>query len=245
MACALAPDVGTLIAFRAVQGMAAGVVVTAGQTVIGPAVRPERLGRTMGTPALVAGLAPVVGPSVGGFLLAHFSWPVLFWLNLPIGVLAFGLALRSVPRGDRQQPPPMDRRGLTMVSRGLPLLVYALTKLGTPGSLVVLASAVPLPFLGPDSPMWLIQALLLVRGAGLGLSVIPAATAAYASVDNVALGRATALVNIVALCVIVLSQGLRTGPATGFGWAFGVPATASGGPSGPDSPGKLAPSPDR
>jgi len=87
VACALAPDAGMLIGFRAVQGMAAGVMVTAGQTVIGLAVGPERLGRTMGTLALVVGLAPVVGPSVGGFLLAHFSWPVLFWLNLPIGPL--------------------------------------------------------------------------------------------------------------------------------------------------------------
>ncbi|WP_410640546.1 MDR family MFS transporter [Amycolatopsis sp. lyj-346] len=340
VACALAPDVGTLIGLRAVQGMAAGVMVTAGQTVIGLAVGPERLGRTMGTLALVVGLAPVVGPSVGGFLLAHFSWPVLFWLNLPIGLLAFGLALRYVPRGDREQPPPMDWRGLAMVSLGLPLLVYALTELATPGSLdialaavgaaamglftwrslrtphpvlqlrlaarpvmgaalasvllggagmfgavlllplwfqvrlgagpaeagimlapmglatavfvfvagrttdrygggtvaltgslVVLASTVPMLWLGPDSPAWLIQALLLVRGAGIGLSIMPASTAAYASVGAVELGHATALVNIVmrvggalggALCVIVLSQGLNDGPATGFGWAFGV-----------------------
>ncbi|WP_103348283.1 MFS transporter [Amycolatopsis sp. CA-128772] len=340
VACALAPDAGTLIGVRAVQGMAAGVMVTAGQTVIGLAVGPERLGRTMGTLALVVGLAPVIGPSVGGFLLAHFAWPVLFWLNVPIGLLAFGLALRYVPLGDRQPPPPMDWRGLAMVSLGLPLLVYALTGLATPGSLdvvlagigaaamglftwwslrvphpvlqlrlaarpvlgaalvsvllggagmfgavlllplwfqlrlgagtaeagvllapmgpatavfvfaagrltdrhgggavsltgslVVPASTVPLPWLGPDAPMWLVQTLLLVRGAGLGLSIMPTSTAAYASVDAVELGDATALVNTVlrvggalggALCVIVLSQGLTAGPATGSGWAFGV-----------------------
>ncbi|MFG1639996.1 MFS transporter [Amycolatopsis sp. NPDC049252] len=133
-ACALAPDAATLIGVRAVQGMAAGVMVTAGQTVIGLAVGPERLGRTMGTLGLVVGLAPVVGPSVGGFLLAHFSWPVLFWLNLPIGLVAFGLALRFVPLGDRRQPPPMDWPGLILVSLGLPLVVYALTELGAPGS---------------------------------------------------------------------------------------------------------------
>jgi predicted MFS family arabinose efflux permease len=99
------------------------------------------------------------------------------------------------------------------------------------GALVVLASTVPLPWLGPDTPMWLVQALLVVRGAGLGLSIMPASTAAYASVEAGELGHATALVNIVlrvggaaggALCVIVLSRGLTTGPATGFGWAFGV-----------------------
>jgi EmrB/QacA subfamily drug resistance transporter len=334
VACALAPDAGTLIAFRALQGMTTGVMVTAGQTVIGLAVGPERLGRTMGTLGLVVGLAPVVGPSVGGLLLAHFSWPVLFWLNLPIGLVAFGLALRYVPRGDRGQPPPVDWPGLLLVSLGLPLLVYTLTQLdavlaavgalalalfvwrslrvrhpvlnlrlaarpvmgsalasvllagagmfgavlllplwfqvrlgagpaeagvllapmglattvfvlvagrladryggGTvalTGALVVLASTVPMPWLGPDTPMWLIQALLVVRGAGLGLSILPASTAAYASVEAGELGHATALVNIVlrvggaaggALCVIVLSRGLTTGPATGFGWAFGV-----------------------
>jgi EmrB/QacA subfamily drug resistance transporter len=334
VACALAPDAVTLIAFRTAQGMATGVMVTAGQTVIGLAVGPERLGRTMGTLGLVVGLAPVVGPSVGGFLLAHFSWPVLFWLNLPIGLVAFGLALRYVPRGDRERPPPMDWPGLLLISLGLPLLVYTLAQrdalfaavgvlalavfvrrslrvrhpvlnlrlaarpvLGSAlasvllagagmfgavlllplwfqvrlgagpaeagvllapmglattvfvlvagrltdrygggtvsltGSVVVLASTVPLPWLGPDTPMWLVQVLLVVRGAGLGLSLMPASTAAYASVDAAELGHATALVNIVmrvggaaggALCVIVLSRGLVAGPATGFGWAFGV-----------------------
>ncbi|MGW5718128.1 MDR family MFS transporter [Amycolatopsis sp. NPDC003865] len=334
IACALAPDAGTLIAFRAVQGMATGVMVTAGQTVIGLAVGPERLGRTMGTLGLVVGLAPVVGPSVGGFLLAHFSWPVLFWLNLPIGLVAFGLALRYVPRGDRSSPPPVDWPGLALITLGLPLLVYTLTeqnalfaavgalalavftwrslrvrhpvldlrlaarpimgsalasvllagagmfgavlvlplwfqvRLGAgpaeagvllapmglattvfvlvagrltdrygggtvalTGSVVVLAATVPLPWLGPDAPMWLVQALLVVRGAGLGLSIMPASTAAYASVAAGELGHATALVNIVmrvggaaggALCVIVLSRGLTVDPATGFGWAFGV-----------------------
>ncbi|MFJ9780411.1 MDR family MFS transporter [Amycolatopsis sp. NPDC101161] len=334
IACALAPDASTLIAVRALQGMATGVMVTAGQTVIGLAVGPERLGRTMGTLGLVVGLAPVVGPSVGGLLLAHFSWPVLFWLNLPIGLLAFGLALRYVPRGDRGQPPPVDWPGLALITLGLPLLVYTLTernalfaavgalalavfvwrslrvrhpvldlrlaarpvmgsalasvllagagmfgavlvlplwfqvRLGAgpaeagvllapmglattafvlvagrltdrygggtvslTGSVVVLAATVPLPWLGPDAPTWLIQALLVVRGAGLGLSIMPASTAAYASVAAGELGHATALVNIVmrvggaaggALCVIVLSQGLAVDPATGFGWAFGV-----------------------
>lgn len=334
IACALAPDAVALIAFRTLQGMTTGVLVTAGQTVIGLAVGPDRLGRTMGTLGLVVGLAPVVGPSVGGFLLAHFSWPVLFWLNLPIGLVAFGLALRYVPRGDRGQPPPVDWPGLTLISLGLPLLVYTLTELdvalaavgalalamfvwrslrvrhpvldlrlaarpvmgsalasvllagagmfgavlllplwfqvrlgagpaeagvllapmglattafvlvagrltdryggGTvalTGSLVVLASTVPLPWLGPDAPPWLVQAVLVVRGAGLGLSIMPASTAAYASVGAAELGHATALVNIVmrvggaaggAVCVIVLSRGLTAGPETGFAWAFGV-----------------------
>jgi EmrB/QacA subfamily drug resistance transporter len=342
--CALAPSAGALIGVRSAQGMSAGVLVAAGQTVIGLAVGPARLGRMMGALGLVVGLAPVVGPSVGGFLLVGLRWPVLFWLNVPIGTLALLLALRFVPRGERRMPPRMDWPGLAMVSLGLPLVVYGLTAIGSPGSaagplplvltavglatvavfvwwslrsahpvlhlrlaahpvmapglasvllggagmfgavlllplwfqlrlgegsastglllvslglgtiavvafagrladaygggavalagsLVVLASTVPWPWLGPDTPMVLVQALLFVRGAGLGLSMTPAMTAAYASVRAADLGDATALTNIAmrlggavggALCVIVLTRGLAAGTAVGFQGAFVV-----------------------
>jgi MFS family permease len=75
----------------------------------------------MATLGLVVGLAPIVGPSVGGFLLAHLAWPALFWLNVPIGAVAMLLGLRLVPRGDRSRPPPMDWPGLALVSAGMPL----------------------------------------------------------------------------------------------------------------------------
>lgn len=131
-ACALAPSAGLLVATRAVQGMTAGVLIAAGQTVIGLEVGPRRLGRVMGTLGLVVGLAPIVGPAVGGLLLARFSWPALFWLNLPIGVVALVLGLRVVARGERRAPPPMDWPGLVLSFLGLPVLIYALTELGTP-----------------------------------------------------------------------------------------------------------------
>lgn len=132
--CALAPTAGVLIGVRSVQGMAGGVLVAAGQTVIGQAVGPQRLGQMMGTLGLVVGLAPIIGPSVGGFLLSWSSWPALFWLNVPIGVVTLLLAMRFVPRGERQHPPRMDWPGLALVSLGLPVLVYALTELGASGS---------------------------------------------------------------------------------------------------------------
>jgi EmrB/QacA subfamily drug resistance transporter len=340
--CALAPSAPLLIAVRAAQGMTAGVMVATGQTVIGLAVGPERLGRMMATLGLVVGLAPVVGPSVGGFLLARASWPALFWVNVPLGLLALVLGLRLVPRGDRSAPPPMDWTGLLLVSAGLPAVVWSLTAIGSggaalpyaaccgaglasllvfvrrslrrrdpvlrirliahpmmapgllsvllggasmlgailllplwfqlrlgagtvstglllvplglgttvimplggrltdrygggavslAGALVVLATTAPFPWLGPSTPMPLVQALLAVRGAGQGLTMMPTMTAAYAAVSASDLGDATALANIAmrvggavggALCVLVLSYGLSAGTATGFAWAFGV-----------------------
>jgi len=113
--------------------MTAGVLIAAGQTVIDQAVGPARLGRMMAALGLVVGLAPVIGPSVGGILLNWSSRPALFWLNVPIGGLALLLGWQLVPRGDPQRPPPMDWPGLALISLGLPVLVYPLTELGAPG----------------------------------------------------------------------------------------------------------------
>jgi predicted MFS family arabinose efflux permease len=84
----------------------------------------------MATLGLVVGLAPVIGPSVGGSLLAWSAWPALFWLNVPIGMLALFLGWQFVPRGDPQRSPPMDWLGLALISLGLLMVVYALTELG-------------------------------------------------------------------------------------------------------------------
>lgn len=68
--CAVAPTVGWLIALRAAQGLSAGQLIPAGQTLIGRAVGPQRLGRVMATVGIAVSLAPALGPTVGGLLVA-------------------------------------------------------------------------------------------------------------------------------------------------------------------------------
>lgn len=133
--CALAPTLGALVALRAVQGVSAGLLVPAGQTILGQAVGPGRLGRVMATLGVAVSMAPALGPVVGGTVLAFASWRWLFVINLPIGAAGLALGARFVPRGDRGAASPLDWPGLAYLSVGLPLLVYALTAAGLRASL--------------------------------------------------------------------------------------------------------------
>ncbi|MGI5232994.1 DHA2 family efflux MFS transporter permease subunit [Actinoallomurus sp. CA-142502] len=142
--CAAAPSIGWLIALRVAQGLGAGLLVPAGQTVIGQAVGAHRLGRVMSTLGIAVALAPALGPVVGGLVLHALSWPWLFLANLPIGAVGLALGLRYVPRGDRGAAGPLDRRGFALIGGGLPLLVYALTRWGSAGTPAAPSVAIPL-----------------------------------------------------------------------------------------------------
>ena len=85
---ALAPNMITLILARALQGLGGGGLLTMGQTVIGDVVSPRERGRYAGYFAAVWGSASVLGPTVGGFVTQFYGWPWIFWINLPLGLLA-------------------------------------------------------------------------------------------------------------------------------------------------------------
>ncbi|CAO5166373.1 MFS transporter [Frankia sp. AiPs1] len=143
--CAAAPTVASLIALRVLQGLAGGLLIPAGQTVLGRAVGPTRLGRVMATLGIVVTVAPALSPVIGGLVLQGGSWRWLFAINLPIGAVGLALGLRYVPRDRPGLAPQLDWPGLLLISFGLPALVYALTAWGDRGSLahpVVLAALV-------------------------------------------------------------------------------------------------------
>ncbi|WP_246281697.1 DHA2 family efflux MFS transporter permease subunit [Fodinicola acaciae] len=126
--CAAAPTVELLIGLRVVQGLAGGLLLPAGQTILGRAVGPARLGRVMATTGIVVSLAPALGPVIGGLMLHSLSWRWLFAINLPIGLIGLVLGLRYVPRGEPEPPRRLDWPGLLLISAGLPLIVYGLTE---------------------------------------------------------------------------------------------------------------------
>ncbi|WP_053206128.1 DHA2 family efflux MFS transporter permease subunit [Jiangella muralis] len=137
--CALAPAVPVLIAARLLQGLAAGIMVPAGQAVIGAVAGPDQLGRLMGALGVVVSLGPALGPAFGGLLLDVASWRWLFWINVPIGVVALVAARGLVPPGRGDPGRTLDRRGLVLLGAGLPLALYGITEIG-----VSRATAVPL-----------------------------------------------------------------------------------------------------
>ncbi|WP_021029192.1 DHA2 family efflux MFS transporter permease subunit [Litchfieldella anticariensis] len=135
--CALAPGPLTLIGARFLQGLAGGLMVPAGQAVLGSTANPKQLGRLMGTLGLVIALGPAIGPAMGGLLLELGSWRWLFWINVPIGIAALIASRGLVPAGSTDTERPLDRKGFALLAIGLPLLLYGATEIGAAGATAV------------------------------------------------------------------------------------------------------------
>jgi EmrB/QacA subfamily drug resistance transporter len=128
LACGLAWDTRSLVVARVLQGAAGALLMPVGQAIIMRAAGRENLGRVMGTLGVPTVLAPVVGPTLGGWLLETLSWRSIFLINLPIGVLAFVLGLRILPRDEGAPTYRLDWQGLVLGSLGLTLVTYGLSQ---------------------------------------------------------------------------------------------------------------------
>jgi EmrB/QacA subfamily drug resistance transporter len=95
-ACALSSDVGFLIAARAVQGAGAALILPLALALLTAAFPPERRGTAIGMFSAVTGIAVALGPIVGGAIVQGIDWQWIFWLNVPIGLLAIPLVLRRI-----------------------------------------------------------------------------------------------------------------------------------------------------
>lgn len=141
-AAALAPTVGWLVAFRAVQGCGAAIVTPLTLTLLSAAVPVERRGMALGIWGAIAGLAIATGPVVGGAVVQGWSWQTIFWLNVPLGVLLIPLARLRVAES-RGALTRLDAPGVVLASGGLFGLVLALVRGNTLGwaSAAVLSAA--------------------------------------------------------------------------------------------------------
>jgi EmrB/QacA subfamily drug resistance transporter len=126
-ACALAPGVGWLIAARTVQGAGAALVMPLALALLNAAFPPQRRGRAMGIFGGVTGLAAMVGPVVGGAITQGIAWPWIFWINVPIALLAIPLVLFRVEEsyGPRVR---LDVPGLALGTGGALGLVWGLVR---------------------------------------------------------------------------------------------------------------------
>src|SRR5436309_10113999 len=92
-ACALAPDVGWLIAARTVQGAGSALILPLGLALLSAAFPAERRGTAIGIFSAITGLSVAAGPLVGGAVVEGIDWEWIFWLNVPIGLVAIPLVL--------------------------------------------------------------------------------------------------------------------------------------------------------
>lgn len=95
--CALATSFSLLLAARAVQGSFAALLGTQGFALVGVAVKPHERGRAMGIVGAMAPLGAVMGPGLGGLLLTVWGWSAIFWINVPVILVALVLALLCLP----------------------------------------------------------------------------------------------------------------------------------------------------
>jgi EmrB/QacA subfamily drug resistance transporter len=125
-AAALAPSSGTLILARAAQGLGGAFVTPLSLTILSEAISPARRPLALGAWGGLAGLAIAVGPVVGGAITQGISWHWIFWVNVPIGILAVALSvlrLRESHGPDRS----LDLRGVALAGAGLVGIVWGVT----------------------------------------------------------------------------------------------------------------------
>jgi EmrB/QacA subfamily drug resistance transporter len=125
IACAVAPTMLFLILARALQGIGGGGLIALAQTIVGDVIPPKERGRYQVYFASVFMTASLLGPVLGGFIAEHLHWSAIFWINLPLGAIAFVIAfhgLKKLPRHDR--PRRLDLLGaLLLVSATVSLLM--------------------------------------------------------------------------------------------------------------------------
>jgi len=132
--CGLAGSTTSLVLFRVLQGVGGGMIMPVGQMIMAEVAGPKRMGRVMGVTVMPAMLAPILGPVVGGLILQSFHWSWIFFVNVPIGIVAVLLAIRMLPQSDLGEPGRFDTVGLALLATSMPLTVYGLAEIGTRGS---------------------------------------------------------------------------------------------------------------
>ncbi|PKO33722.1 MAG: MFS transporter [Betaproteobacteria bacterium HGW-Betaproteobacteria-7] len=125
--CALAPTLWLLIAARALQGLGAAMMMALTMAFVGETVAKEKTGSAIGLLGTMSAIGTALGPSLGGVLIAGLGWPAIFFINLPLGVLALFLAHRFLPVDQRKakaERAGFDTTGTLLLA--LTLAAYAL-----------------------------------------------------------------------------------------------------------------------
>ena len=131
--CGLSQTSTQLILARALQGVGAAFLMPGTLSIITVTFPPEERAKAIGLWAGVSGLALALGPTLGGYMVEHVGWESVFFLNVPIGLVAFALATRTVRESRSEQARSLDLPGLLLGTAGLLALTYGLIEANTRG----------------------------------------------------------------------------------------------------------------
>ena len=127
--CGLAWSTESLIGFRVLQGIGGGMIMPVGTMMLTRAAGPARLGRIMSIIGMPMILAPILGPTLGGLLIDHLDWRWIFYVNVPVGIVAVVMGMRLLPNIEEGVfRTKLDRVGLALLALGVPLFVYGLPR---------------------------------------------------------------------------------------------------------------------
>jgi EmrB/QacA subfamily drug resistance transporter len=185
--CGAAWNVWLLIAFRVVQGLGAGAIMPTTITIVGDLYSVQERAKVQGYIASVWGIASVVGPTLGGVFSEYLSWRWIFFVNVPLCLLAAGMIVRRFQEKVTRGRPAIDYRGAALLTTGLTLVILGVLEGGqawawdSPASIAILGIGVAaLIAFGivertatePVLPLWVFRRRLLITSgltsAGVG-----------------------------------------------------------------------------
>lgn len=215
LACALGSSMGTLILGRAVQGLGGGGQMILSQAIVADLFPPKERGKYLGIMGAAFGVSMALGPLLGGLFTEHLSWRWCFWINVPLGLIALGIAARCLPhRGHGiTSRASIDAAGIVSMAAATSSLVLAFSLGGT-----------TLPW--ASAPMAVLAAIFIVSAAAFAIverraddPLIPL---------SLFRNRNFALCAIAGLVVMVAMSGTLSYLPTYFQIVDGLDATAAG-----------------
>jgi EmrB/QacA subfamily drug resistance transporter len=184
--CGAAWSMGALIAFRVVQGLGAGAIAPITVTIVGDLYSTEERAKAQGYIAGVWGIAAVVGPTLGGVFSEYTTWRWIFFINIPLCLLAGAMLVRNLHERVERTRPAVDYRGAALLTAGLTLVILAVLEGGqawawdSAAGIAILAGGVAL-LVGfwfaervaaePVLPLWVFRRRLLVVSGAIAAGV--------------------------------------------------------------------------
>ncbi|GAA1465049.1 MDR family MFS transporter [Microbacterium thalassium] len=122
--CAFAGDFWTFVVFRAIQGLGGGGLMILSQAIIADIVPASERGKYLGPLGAIFGLSAVAGPLLGGFFVDHLTWQWAFYINIPVGIAAFVIALVALKLPSKKADKPIDWLGVVFLSAATTCLIF-------------------------------------------------------------------------------------------------------------------------